>query len=191
MGHIRAFIAIPLSNSIKNYLVQLQRCIQNNHLPKISWSKPDSMHLTLKFLGNIHSSDIKIIQKIMENTVSNTHQFSLHAASIGVFPSVKKSRVIWSGIKGDTDVLIDLVKKMENQFFDHLNIGREKKRYSPHLTLARLKQTVDSPKMKNLILKLRDKKSDQFIVSNINLIHSELKSSGSVHRIIFSSYLKK
>jgi len=149
------------------------------------------MHLTLKFLGNIHRNDINIIQKIMENEVSNTCQFSLAASSIGVFPSIKKSRVIWSGIKGNVVVLIDMVKRMENQLFDHINISREKKRYSPHLTLARLKQPADSSEMKNLILKFRNKKSNQFIVSKINLMQSKLKSSGAVHKIIFSSHLQK
>ncbi len=191
MGHIRAFIAIPLPDQIKAYLVYLQKQLKSANFPKASWPKSNSMHLTLKFLGYVNISDIKTIQNCMEIAVSNILQFSINASSIGVFPSVKKTRVIWAGIKGDYHNLSLLVKEIENQLFKHLNVSREKKRFSPHLTLARLKQPINPEKMTNLIKQYQNDKSDKFIVSKINLFQSELKSSGVNHKRIFSSYLKK
>ncbi len=191
MDYIRAFIAIPLPDSIRIYLAHLQKQLKSNNLPKASWPKPDSMHLTLKFLGNVKPSDIKTIQKCMEKSVSYIPQFSLVATSIGVFPSVKKTRVIWSGIKGDIQNLNALVKGIEFQLFEHLDIPTEKKRFLPHLTLARLKRSVDPKKMTNLIKECKGEVSDEFIVSKIHFVQSKLKSSGATHEIIFTSHLKK
>ncbi len=127
MNHIRAFIAIPLPDPIKTHLGQFQKQLKSKILLKASWPKPNSMHLTLKFLGNVDTGDIKTIQECMEMAVSNIPQFSLSATSIGVFPSVKKTRVIWSGIKGNIDVLNSLVQRIDFQLFEALEHSKGKK----------------------------------------------------------------
>ncbi len=190
MSYIRAFIAIPLPDSIKTYLGHVQNQLKARNLFKASWSKSASMHLTLKFLGNINTGDIKTIQKCIETAVSNIPQFTLAASSVGVFPSTKKARVIWSGIKDNTGILNSLVQGIEYQLFEQLDIPSGKKKFSPHLTLARLKQSVEPKKMNYLINEYKDKVSDEFIVSNIYFLQSELKSSGAIHKIIFISKFK-
>ncbi len=149
-SNIRAFIAISLPEGIKNYLKDLQKKLQKSGI-KASWTRPEAMHLTLKFLGNISVSKIDPIKKCMEQTRTGILGHTLSASGIGVFPSAKNARVIWSEIRGQTDVLEKLANRLELILFEDMGIKKENKRFSPHLTIARIRQVVFPKTMVKLL----------------------------------------
>ncbi len=185
--HIRAFIAIPLPDTVKDYLADLQKDLKRNQI-LASWPKPISMHLTLKFLGDIKIAQIPVIKSCMIDALDMLNgPVSLSAKGIGVFPSVKNARVIWCGAKGQTDLVGSMVGQLEKRLHKRANIRIEKKRFLPHLTIARPKQRIHPGRMVTLIQKFADRQSDEFLTSRIQLFKSELKSSGAVHTQIFSA----
>ncbi|MBC8441166.1 MAG: RNA 2',3'-cyclic phosphodiesterase, partial [Deltaproteobacteria bacterium] len=123
-SHIRAFIAISLPKEIKKFLYDLQGKLGKSGI-KASWPKAETMHLTLKFFGNVNVSRIDAIKACMIKAVEGIPIHSLYASGIGVFPSVKNTKVIWSGTRGQTDVLEKLVNRLEDIFFEDTEIKRE------------------------------------------------------------------
>ena len=114
------------------------------------------------------------------------HPIQLSAVGIGVFPSVKNARVIWAGIRGHTDLLENLAVQLNKALNEQLGLKLEKRRFSPHLTLVRVKQKIAPAKMVQLLEKFTEDQSDKFFVSDLNLFKSELKANGAIHSKIFS-----
>jgi len=186
MPCIRAFIAIPLPYDIKHQLRALQGQLRTSGTGiKASWVNPDAMHLTLKFLGDIKLSQIDAIKICMEKAVKNISPPALYASGLGGFPSVHKARVIWTGIDGQTEVIEKLASRLEN-LLGELGFSKEKRRYFPHLTLVRVKRPVFSKQMTALRDQFGKFRSKPFFVSDLILYKSELKSSGAVHKKIYS-----
>ncbi len=148
------------------------------------------MHLTLKFLGDIDINKIDGIRQCMEKAARGVPRFSLSAFGIGAFPSIKNTRIIWAGTRGQTDMLANLVHRLEKNLFKDLNIPTDKKPYFPHLTVARLKKPVFPKKMIKLSETFKNCHSKNFLTNDIILFQSELKSSGAVHKKLFSVPLK-
>ena len=184
--HIRAFIAIPLPEPIKFFLQNLQGELKKCGL-RATWPNPDSLHLTLKFLGNVNRNKIDTIQACMKKAATGISVHTLSSSGIGVFPSVKNARVIWSGTRGQTDILEKIVTRLEELLFEEMGIKKENKRFSPHLTLARIKSPVSPKAMIRLLQDFKNVCSEDFLISDIQLFQSELTSSGAIHNFIFSA----
>ena len=189
---IRCFIAVCLPPSVNRWFRQYQAGLKKESGIRASWPKPDPLHITLKFLGEIPPEQIPHIQAGMVRAVEQIcpGSIELNCSGLGVFPSVKKARVLWAGILGNTDILENLAKELEQQLHVQLGIKREKRRFSPHLTLARVKGNVHPKKIIGLMRKFEDTHSDSFQVSEINLFKSELHASGARHDKIFSVSFK-
>ncbi|MCD4722987.1 MAG: RNA 2',3'-cyclic phosphodiesterase [Desulfobacula sp.] len=183
--HIRAFIAISLPKEIKKFLQDIQGQLQTSGL-KASWPKPETMHLTLKFLGNISISKLDAVRTCMTKAVTGIPIHTLFVSGIGVFPTVKKARAIWSGTRGQTDILEKLVNHLEVILFEEMGIKKENRRFSPHLTIARVKKPIFPKTMIQLLREFKDFHSEDFFVSEIKFFQSELSSSGAIHKTIFS-----
>ena len=182
ISSIRAFIAISLPERTKHRLQALQGQLRTSGI-KASWVNPAAMHLTLKFLGDIKMDQIDAIKICMETAVKNIPPPVLSVSGLGGFPSVDKARIIWAGIDGQTKIIEKLADRLEG-LLGESGFSKEKRRYFPHLTLARVKKPVFSKQM----LKLKEKfRSKPFSASDLILYQSELKSSGAVHKKIYSA----
>ncbi|MFO7885193.1 MAG: RNA 2',3'-cyclic phosphodiesterase [Desulfobacteraceae bacterium] len=184
---IRTFIAVPLPEIIIVFLSKLQEEIKQKKI-KASLTKVKTMHLTLKFLGDTPAEAIDRIKEVIRITGERNSSVSLGAGGIGVFPSVKKARVIFSGVKGETDRLENLHKELDQQL-SVLGFPRERKRFSPHLTLARIKKRQDPLKLIRLIKENQDQKTESFTAKTICLFKSELNPAGAVHTKLFEQKL--
>ena len=109
-NQIRAFIALSLPGHVQQVLEEIQVLLRSRGI-KASWTKPGTFHLTLKFLGNVQALDSLV--SAMNNSVKGFSSFQLSAGGMGVFPGIKKARVIWSGIGGRTDVLENIFNSLE------------------------------------------------------------------------------
>ncbi len=183
---IRCFIAVSLPVQTKKWLSSCQRQLQETKM-KASWPKPGTMHLTLKFLGPIPTDRIQEIESCMTRIASQTLPFFLYGSGLGVFPSVKRARTLWAGIRGQTDLLEKLVKDLDLGLYEAIGIKKKKKRFSPHLTLARVKNSLPPKKIISLMQAFDELRSDEFHVKKINLIKSTLTQHGAIHEILFSA----
>ncbi len=184
--HIRVFIAISLPKNIIEFLKVLQIKLKKSHI-KASWPSPQSLHLTLKFIGDIHPDKIDTIKECMQSAVLQTSlPIRLSVSGIGVFPNAKRTRIVWAGMAGQVDVLEKLVSTLSKELNSKIGVKIETKRYLPHFTLARVKKSIHPAKMQGLIQTHFDCQSDTFIATDIKLFKSELKPSGAIHTKIFS-----
>jgi len=184
---IRTFIAVPLPEIIIGFLSKLQEEIKQTKI-KAALTNVKTMHLTLKFLGDTPAEAIDSVKEVIKITGERNSHVSLCAGGIGVFPSVKKARVIFSGVKGETDRLETLHKELDKQL-SVLGFSRERKRFSPHLTLARIKKRQDPLKLIRLIQENQDQKTESFTANTICLFKSELNPAGAIHTKLFEQKL--
>ncbi|MBI4298437.1 MAG: RNA 2',3'-cyclic phosphodiesterase [Chloroflexi bacterium] len=183
----RAFIAIELSAPFKEALRNAIERLQELPLSGLRWVKPEGIHLTLKFLGDIPVSRVTAIQDAMSQASQGVVPFTLALAEVGAFPNWQSPRVIWIGMTGETDSLRDLQQRLE-EVMHRLGFPRERREFSPHLTLARLKEGVsqhDRCKVGEHLSAIHIPMSSAMTVQEISLMRSTLLSSGPVyHRLV-------
>ena len=176
---LRSFIAIELSETLKNELTGLQLKLKKCGAD-VRWIKPENIHLTLKFLGDIEEQIVENIVKTIKGTCKEFKPFSIDIKGTGLFPNPRSPRVLWVGVNGSEDVI-----RFQGEIKDRmsaLGFKREKRRFIPHLTLGRFK----SPQGKGPLLeKIELLKSSSFGIINvltISLMQSELSPAGAQYR---------
>ena len=109
---IRTFIAIDIPGNIISNIRELQEGIKAYGF-KIRWVRPENIHLTLKFLGDVDEVKIDDIAEAVSKTVGEYSPISLKAKGIGVFPGIKRPRVLWVGLTGQLEFLVRLHKTLD------------------------------------------------------------------------------
>ena len=191
MEPIRAFIAIELPDSIKSSLSLLQDDLRRDTPAPVKWVAPNSIHLTLKFLGNITQENIPEISEAIDRTTRKTAPFSLELSQLGAFPNTHSPRVVWIGLKGDIDILSILQKNIESSLIPY-GFPPEGKGFSPHLTLGRDRQKLLPEYRRHLgelIASTEISSTTTFRVDSVNLMRSTLTPSGAIYRRLYSSVL--
>jgi len=182
MEQIRSFIAIELPKELKQRLAQLETQLKVDRQPWVKWVKPDSIHLTLKFLGNIAVDTTAAITRAIEASVRGIKPFHLKVKELGVFPNLKRVQVAWVGISGDTDKLTRLQKHLESNL-SPLGFAAESRSFTPHLTLARLNERASPDERQafgQLIASTRFENGD-IKVDAISLMKSQLTRAGAIY----------
>jgi 2'-5' RNA ligase len=191
MEFIRAFIAIELPDSIKSSLSLLQNDLKRSTSAPVKWVAPNSIHLTLKFLGNISQEKIPEISDAIDKTTRQTAPFSLELSHLGAFPNTHSPRVVWIGLKGDIDTLTVLQKNIESSLIPY-GFPPEGKGFSPHLTLGRIREKLlpeDRRRLGELIASTEVSSTSRFTADSVNLMRSTLTPSGAVYRCLHLSAL--
>lgn len=185
---IRAFIAIDLPEKVRLFLAEIQETLRSYGL-SIKWIRPQNIHLTLKFLGDTDTARIAKIIAAMTSAAKDCPGVSLAAKNVGVFPDLKRPRVIWAGVNGQLEALEDLQRTLDDQLAD-LGFPRDRRTFSAHLTLGRVKGKIVSARLKAAIEKSEGFESEPFDADRIVLFKSELRPAGAVytqvHQVHFS-----
>ena len=181
---IRTFIGFELPEKIRSFISSIQEDLKFNRLDA-RWVRPKNIHLTLKFLGNINKDDIQKVGAAIFKSAADYAPISLVAKGIGAFPGINRPRVLWIGIRGQIDVLIQLQKSLDDQL-EKIGFSKEKRPFNGHLTLARVKGRINQAKLINTIKKCGEFESESFIADNIILFKSDLKSTGAVYTKLIS-----
>jgi len=176
---IRCFIAIELQPELKNNIsFHMQKLISAG--ADVKWVVPENLHLTLKFLGSTPEEKIPDISKQLATITKSHNNFSLCFSGAGVFPNIKFPRVVWLGAK-DSDDIIKLQKDIENAMAE-LGFNKEKRRFTAHLTLGRVRSFKNKEPLMNELATLKDMDFGKIEVKSIALMKSELKPGGAVHQ---------
>jgi 2'-5' RNA ligase len=193
MESIRSFIAIELPDELKSELTRLEARLKSDNQPGVKWVNPDSIHLTLKFLGNIAADRTEEITRAMENAVQGISPFHLEVKELGVFPNLRRVQVAWVGISGEVDKLSQLQKRIETALIP-LGFAPETRAFTPHLTLARLRdQTPPDERQRfgQLIANTKFDTAGTIEVDAISLMRSQLTRKGAIYSQISLVELKK
>ena len=135
---IRAFLAIELLDDMRNSLESCQNVLRKD-LPFLKWVQPHAMHLTLKFLGDIYETQIELLYQAIKQVMAQWPCFSVEVKNLGLFPTSRNPRVLWIGVADESGYVADMVELL-NDSLEPLGFSREAKVFTPHLTLARIKE---------------------------------------------------
>jgi len=184
MATLRSFIAIELPEETKLELARLQNRLKAScgYCPA-KWVAPQSIHLTLNFLGDVDTARLEEIKQAIALTASQFEPFELRLAESGAFPNLERPQVVWVGLKGDIGRLEQIQKQLELRLVP-LGFRAENRPFSPHLTLARLRDEASAGDRKRLGQAIAAAACDtgcMVPVTAINLMKSELTSAGPVY----------
>ncbi len=193
MEPIRSFIAIELPDEFKLALARLQEQLKSGKPAPVRWVDPHGIHLTLKFLGNISSDMAGRITTALEEAARGIPPFRLEAKGLGAFPSLKRARVVWAGISGEMERLRQLQQRIESGLAP-LGFVPESRPFTPHLTLARLREQAapdESLRLGQLIAGTSFATAYAIDVAQVHLVRSQLTRAGAVYSRISSVKLKE
>ncbi len=192
MEQIRSFIAIELPDELKLGLTQLEAHLKSGKQAWVKWVDPNSIHLTLKFLGNIAIDSTGEITKAMEEAAEGIPPFHLEVKDLGVFPNLKRVQVAWVGLSGEVDKISQLQQRLESSL-EHLGFAPESRAFTPHLTLARLRNQASSDERQRFGQLIADARFEAgtIKVDAISLMRSQLTRGGAIYSRIGLVKLKK
>ena len=180
---IRAFIAIALPPDFQSGLAELRDRLNQPRQDFLKWVDPATIHLTLKFLGNISPESVGPITGAMRQAAGEQPPFSLHTAATGAFPSSERVQVAWVGLDGDLKALGRLRQRLEEHLVP-LGFPREKRPFAAHLTLARVRDNTAPDRRAGFGRRLAGvalPRCGAVRVSAISLFQSRLTPAGAVH----------
>ncbi|MBI4574969.1 MAG: RNA 2',3'-cyclic phosphodiesterase [Planctomycetes bacterium] len=132
---IRTFVAIDLDDAVRKVLGALQgRLIAGG--ARLRWVEPEAIHLTLKFLGDIPPLMVPEVEECLRLAASSTAPFAFSIEGVGAFPRPSTPRVVWAGVRETSGALRELHGQVE-EAMRNLDLPREDRAYTPHLTLGR------------------------------------------------------
>ncbi len=186
---MRTFIAVGLSEKIIDEIGKFlsNSCleIKNN---KISWVKKENLHITIKFLGEIKENQVETIEKVLSDITRKIKSFEVEIKEIGVFPNINFPRVVWIGIKEQTNTLSFLAKTVEEELHK-LGFPKENKEFVAHLTIGRIKKLNNVSEIKSYVEKHKNIDFGKSKIESVTFFQSILHPEGPEYRIIKRFYL--
>ena len=143
----------------------------------IKWEIPEKLHVTVKFLGDVPEMKLGVIQSAAEGVAKRTAPFFVVLGGLGVFPNNRRPRVIWIGIRSGMKDFGKLHSAIEESF-DDIGFPREKRRFSAHITVGRIRH----PRF--LDLPQESMCDHRFHSRKISLIRSRLTPKGSIYTTV-------
>lgn len=186
----RLFVALPLPEDAVAALTEAQDRLRRA-LPgrALRWTQPDQMHLTLQFLGNVVASRVPDLEAALRHAINPdaARPFPLHLDGLGAFPNLRRPRVLWAGLGGDSEALAALQTRVAAACAPFLAEARpDRGGFQPHLTLARVKDRAGRAARDAGAALARSPAppSVAWTATELRLLRSVLHPSGAVHSLL-------
>ena len=178
-GMLRAFVAVELPEPVREALQGLQSALRRIHL-RARWVGPENLHVTLKFLGNIPAGHVPSIGQALKEAVRAQGPFSLTVAGMGVFPGLRRPRVIWVGLADRAHALGRLQQEIEARLAA-LGFPREGRRFQGHVTIGRFADSGPPGPLADALKQYRAQGIGVLEVHEVVLFRSDLRPEGPIH----------
>jgi 2'-5' RNA ligase len=182
MDKIRAFIAVPLPRELLEQLASLRRRLEARTPSRsVGWVRPEGIHLTLKFLGDIPTAQIPDLDQALKVVSRHAPGCTFVVEGLGCFPNSRRARIVWVGVREPTGRLAALQDGVE-EAMTHFGFEPEGRGFSPHLTLGRVRRKTPSRQVALVgeeIEKLTVGVIGQVQADRFALIRSVLKPTGA------------
>ena len=181
---VRSFVAIDLPQTLRDRLGELSSRLAKRVPPgSVRWVRPESIHLTLKFLGEVSSESLSQAEGLVRQAASPASPFSLEVGGLGCFPNPRRPRVLWVGVREASGTLAALQEALEAGF-ERLGYRREARGFNPHLTLGRVRQETGAAAAQAAGASVANEPRPdlgEVAVDALCLFRSDLRSSGAVY----------
>ncbi len=177
--NVRTFIALELSDGLKEGILALTEELRGRGV-RASWARRPALHLTLKFLGDVEETELPEVVAAVARASSRVSSFGFETRSLGAFPSGRRPKVLWVGVE-PVDELFALQKALESELAE-LGFPREKRRFHPHVTLARIRD----PRAESVqeILDELVAPKERVEVLEVRVMRSTLRPGGAIHELV-------
>ncbi len=179
---MRMFVAIDLPAGVRDRAEEIQRALRPA-AKGLKWVSAHNLHLTVKFLGEVEADQLAALQYELEGCARGCPPFSLEVEGLGAFPNLRRPRVVWLGVKGQVDLLQQLVKRVDKSLRP-LGFEPEKGRFTAHLTLGRARQPVPAPELEKALLAGRTVQVGPLSVGELRLMRSSLGGPEPVYEVV-------
>ncbi|MEI7730415.1 MAG: RNA 2',3'-cyclic phosphodiesterase [Verrucomicrobiota bacterium] len=183
----RLFAAIPVPEAVREQLVKVQAALRRE-IPatSIRWTSPEQMHLTLRFYGDVPTSQLPQLMQALRTAAASHHPITLRAMGLGAFPTPSRPRVLWAGVQGEpANALIQLWQSLNRET---ANFGSppDHEEFTGHLTLGRIK-LLSSRNVASLAARIAAHEATPFgtwQADCFDLMRSELTPAGARHALV-------
>lgn len=178
---VRLFIAIELPESTKSVLPDVQLELKQSLPPRsVSWSRPETFHLTLRFLGSVNEEHLASLTESLAAEAAGHSPIELTCERLGCFPDLRYPRVLWAWVHGDG--LAELQSAV-SAACDPFAEKPADKRFTGHVTLGRFRQIhrQDADKIAPVIQGNANRAFGRWTADEVVLFRSEMRPDGVVH----------
>jgi len=182
---MRCFIAIDIDKNNRAALGDLQQQLKSEVDIKksdVKWVKPDNIHLTLKFLGEIRDEQVVDVCNIVKDVAGRHNSFELDIESVGHFGG-RSARVLWVGTGKGRENLLQLQKDLEQQLAS-AGFPPENRAFSGHLTLCRIRNSKAGIKLAQVAEQYGDFKVGVMPAESVSVYQSELTPAGPIYTVL-------
>ncbi len=150
----------------------------------VKWVTPESMHVTLLFLGEVDDRELHPVCKAVKAVAAGEPPFTLHVSGVGAFPTLRRPKVLWAGTALGADALQRLNAALEEKMLDLGCYRTEERGYTPHLTLGRVKGEADGLTMAPELQKWLAWNGGRVAVGEVLVYSSKTERDGPVYTVI-------
>ncbi len=190
MALFRTFIAIEISSEVRNRTAELIERLRKSDA-KVSWTRPENLHLTLKFLGDTADSKIPDVCRRVDAAVGEQTPFVASLQQLGAFPKVARPRTVWIGVNEGLAVLQQLQSRIEDEMWA-AGFKRERRRYQPHLTIGRVREGgAPQQRLAAMIAREADFSAGSTTVQEVLTMASFLDPQGATYQALGRTRLSR
>ena len=181
---LRTFIAIELPQPVQSELQRrLEYLAQATPRESVRWVRADSIHLTLKFLGEIESGRTATVAAALDEALRGVRAVELALAANGAFPNLTRPRVVWAGVEMLGGALSAMQARVEDAMAG-IGFAREARPFAPHLTLGRVREGIGAADLRAIGVAVVGGDAGQapiFVASQVTFFRSELRPEGTLY----------
>ena len=177
---IRSFLAIDPPEEIRREIGRIQNRLKKTVRGDIRWVRPESIHLTLKFFGDIRPEVIESISAVAGKAATEVGPFELAIGGTGVFPDMNRPRVVWLGMDGEVERLASFQKGLERALAE-IGFPAEARPFRPHLTLGRIRSPKGPSGLAEALEQAKMDAGAKFTATGLCLFKSDLTPRGAVY----------
>lgn len=183
MGKTRTFIGIDIGDAIRTSAVALQKDLAKTGA-EVKWVSPESMHVTLLFLGEVDDRELHAVCKEVKSAAATEPPFTLRVSGVGAFPTPRRPKILWAGVTDGAELLQRLYTALEDRMLDLGCYRTEERGYTPHLTLGRVKSDADGFAVAGELQKRLAWDGGRVAVDEVLVFSSQMDRTGPVYTVI-------
>ncbi len=191
MSLLRAFIAIDIPPEIKQAISNQTASLRKESGHAVRWVAVESIHLTLKFLGEVSSVNLQLLTQAIQAECAQIAPFTVSVENLGCFPNPRRPRIIWIGLVVPSG--LNRLQRQVETSAARLGYAPDDKPFSPHLTIGRVREQASPAELqalRSLLEQTTAASLGTFTVKEVHLYKSDLKPEGPVYTRLATAPLK-
>lgn len=183
MARLRTFIGIDPGKPIRDRMVALQKTFARTGA-QVKWVEPFNLHLTLLFLGEVDQRAVPSVCQAVADGCREHSAFALTMAGTGSFPNPRRPRTLWVGVRDGAEDVVAIHDALEGPLLELGCYRREERRFTPHITLGRVKGDCDDDALAAELARQADWAGGETTVREIQVLSSVLRSDGPIYTVL-------